>query len=138
MKIEQWILDEVIKFNPCSIKYKAGQDLSDVSFKDLLWLENKCPELIEKLNLPYLVCFYSKEGFSYGEEPASGYSYRSGFGYGDGYANSFSDGDGYGDGYGNGYGCTSGSGEGEGGGEGRGKNSRLILIKMQFLNGEIK
>ncbi len=158
MKIEQWILNEVNNAKPCSIKYEAGQDFCDVSFKDLLWVENKCPELVKKLNLPYPLWCYSTRGdggfyiyefefYGYGDIGGDG------IGYGDGDGKSYGHGDLYGyDGYGMGdsygygyaYGDIYGYGDGYGSGHGNGyglddvHGLYLKLIMEEFLNGEIK
>lgn len=71
MKIEQWMLDEVLKHKPCSesfTKYKAGQSIQEVSFDDAHWVEEHCPDLVKKLNLKYpLYVFNDGDGFGFGK-----------------------------------------------------------------------
>lgn len=100
--IEQWMLDEVEKANPCRIGYKVGQNISEVALSDLIWVQNNCPELVQKLNPPYPLWVYSS-GFG----SVSGYGPKFGSGYGFEFIYSSASGDGYGDGYGYGYGYRS-------------------------------
>lgn len=45
MKIEQWMLEELKKYDPCSTRYKVGQDISVIKFLDAVWVEDHCSEL---------------------------------------------------------------------------------------------
>lgn len=69
--IEQWQLDAAQRAQACTSRlrrYKAGQPISNITFADAVWVEDKCPDIGARLPLPLWT-----------------YSSRGGYGDGDGY-----------------------------------------------------
>lgn len=93
-KIQKWMIEEVKEANPCSIDYEVGQPLSSICFSDAIWVEERCPRLIEKIGMLWHRSCYGA-GTGYGTGYGYGYGYGAGYGAGDGYGASDDDGYGY-------------------------------------------
>jgi hypothetical protein len=105
--ITQQHIDMARKAGACSVKYKVGQPITDVSASDLKWMQEKFPAESESLAVALA---HDMKFEVRGKIALAIFGYGDGDGYGDGYGEDY----GYGDGEGDGYGYGDGDGYGYG------------------------
>ena len=74
-------LDAAMAAGACGVdRFKPGMDAADVTFEDLCWFEDHCPDLARAVSAD--VPIWALAGYGSG----SGYGYGSGYGSGSGLA----------------------------------------------------